>query len=66
MAAQRAHGPADLEICMPMTSGGRHASNEASTKATRIARELDRILDGAAPVREAVVRAASELRLSTR
>ena len=49
-----------------MTSGGAHASDEAWAKATRIARELDRILDGAAPVREAVMRAASELRLSTR
>ena len=47
-------------------TGGRHASDEAWSKATRIAPELDRILDGAAPVREAVVRAASELRLSIR
>ena len=30
--------------------------DEAWSKATRIARELDRILDGAAPVREARVR----------
>ena len=49
-----------------MTSGEAHASDEAWAKATRTARELDRILDGAAPVREAVMRAASELRLSTR
>lgn len=49
-----------------MMSGGGHVSDEAWTKATRTARELDRILDGVAPVREAVVRAASELRLSTR
>ena len=49
-----------------MTSGGGDASDEAWSKATRIARELDRILDGAAPVRESVVLAASELRLSTR
>lgn len=46
-----------------MTSGEAHASDEAWAKATRTARELDRILDGAAPVREAVMRAASELRL---
>ena len=49
-----------------MTSGEAHASDEAWAKATRTARELDRILDGAAPVREAVMCAASELRLSTR
>ena len=51
---------------MSMTSGGGHVSDEAWAKATRIARELERIIDEAAPVREAVVRAASELRLSTR
>ena len=66
MAALLAHGPAGLEGFISMTSGGGHASDEAWSKATRIARELDRILDGAAPVREAVMRAASELRLSTR
>ena len=49
-----------------MTSGGGQASDEAWAKATRIARELDRIHDGAAPVRETIVRAASELRFSTR
>ena len=49
-----------------MTSGEGHASDKPWAKATRIARELDQVLDGAAPVREAVLRAASELRLSTR
>jgi len=49
-----------------MTSFGGHASDEAWSKVTRIARELDRILDGASPMRESVVRAAFELRLSTR
>ena len=66
MAALLAHGAASLESVISMMSGGGHASDEAWTKATRTARELDRILDGVAPVREAVVRAASELRLSTR
>ncbi|WP_370204718.1 Mu transposase C-terminal domain-containing protein [Pararhodobacter marinus] len=61
-----AHGAASLESVISMMSGGGHVSDEAWTKATRTARELDRILDGVAPVREAVVRAASELRLSTR
>lgn len=42
------------------------ASDEAWAKATRIGRELDRILDGQEPMRTAVARAASELRLSTR
>lgn len=42
------------------------ASEEAWSKAVRIARELDRILDGDLPMREAVSRAATELRLSTR
>ena len=66
VATLLARGPAGLEGSILVTSGGGHASDEAWTKATRIARELDRILDGASPVREAVVRAASELRLSTR
>lgn len=66
MAALLAHCPAGFESFISMTSGGAHASDEAWAKAMRIARELDRILDGAAPVREAVMRAASELRLSTR
>lgn len=42
------------------------ASEEAWSKAVRIARELDRILDGDLPMRVAVSRAATELRLSTR
>lgn len=42
------------------------ASEEAWSKAVRIARELDRVLDGDLPMREAVSRAATELRLSTR
>jgi hypothetical protein len=66
VAALLAHDPAGLESFISMTSGGGHASDAAWAKATRIARELDRVLDGAAPVREAVMRAASELRLSTR
>ena len=49
-----------------MTSGTREPSDEAWSKATRIARELDRILDGQEPMWNAVARAASELRLSTR
>tara|TARA_R110002049_G_scaffold185552_3_gene353748 strand:+ start:559 stop:1899 length:1341 start_codon:yes stop_codon:yes gene_type:complete len=49
-----------------MKSGRQEASDEAWSKATRIARELDRILDGSDPMRDAVARAASELRLSTR
>ena len=43
-----------------------HASEEAWSKAVRIARELDRVLDGDIQMREAVSRAATELRLSTR
>lgn len=35
-------------------------------KAIRIARELDRVLDGGLPMREAISRAAAELRLTTR
>ena len=42
------------------------ASDEAWSRATHIARELDRALDRAAPMREAISRAAAELRLSTR
>jgi len=49
-----------------MTPHKYEASDEAWAKATRIARELDRILDGQEPMRTAVARAASELRLSTR
>lgn len=49
-----------------MTLRENEASDEAWVKATRIARELDRILDGQEPMRTAVSRAASELRLSTR
>jgi len=49
-----------------MTLRENEASDEAWAKATRIARELDRILDGQEPMRTAVARAASELRLSTR
>ena len=49
-----------------MTLRENEASDEAWSKAMRIARELDRILDGQEPVRTAVARAASELRLSTR
>ncbi|RWK76779.1 transposase family protein [Mesorhizobium sp.] len=42
------------------------ASDEQWLAARRIARELDRILDGPGPRRDAVARAAAELRLSTR
>ena len=49
-----------------MTLRENEASDEAWAKATRIARELDRILDRQEPMRPAVSRAASELRLSTR
>ncbi|MEJ5220233.1 hypothetical protein WG622_18405 [Cognatishimia sp. D5M38] len=49
-----------------MTLNGQEPSDEAWSKATRIARELDRILDGTEPMRDAVARAASELRLSAR
>ena len=41
-------------------------SDEAWSVARRVARELDKILDGAGPRRTALVRAAAELRLSTR
>ena len=66
VATLLAHGTAGLESFVSMTSFGGHASDEAWSKVTRIARELDRILDGASPMRESVVRAAFELRLSTR
>ncbi len=49
-----------------MTLRENEASDEAWAKATRIARELDRILDRQEPMRPAVSRAASVLRLSTR
>lgn len=49
-----------------MTLRENEASDDAWAKATRVARELDRILDGQEPMRTAVARAASELRLSTR
>ena len=49
-----------------MTPHEYEASDEAWARATRIARELDRILDGQEPMRTTVARAASELRLSTR
>tara|TARA_R100000750_G_scaffold17783_1_gene11812 strand:+ start:798 stop:1592 length:795 start_codon:yes stop_codon:yes gene_type:complete len=49
-----------------MTPHEYEASDEAWARATRIGRELDRILDGQEPMRTAVARAASELRLSTR
>jgi putative transposase len=42
------------------------ASEEAWSKAVRIARELDRVLDGDLPMRESVSWAATELRLSAR
>ncbi|OZA14962.1 MAG: transposase [Rhodobacterales bacterium 17-64-5] len=42
------------------------ASDEVWSKAVRIARELDRVLDGDLPMRESVSRAATELRLSAR
>ncbi|MGE0281002.1 MAG: Mu transposase C-terminal domain-containing protein [Rhizobiaceae bacterium] len=41
-------------------------SDEAWSTARRVARELDRILDGPGSRRAAIVRAAAELRLSTR
>lgn len=41
-------------------------SDEAWSTARRVARELDRILDGSGPRRAAIARAAAELRLSTR
>ncbi len=53
-------------IDRPRKRPGHPVSDEAWTKAIRIARELDRVLDGGLPMREAVSRAAVELRLSTR
>lgn len=53
-------------IDRPQTQAGHPVSDEARTTAIRIARELDRALDGGLPTREAVSRAAMELRLSTR
>ena len=50
----------------PLKRAAYRASDEAWSKAVRIARELDRVLDGDLPMREAVSRAATELRLSTR
>ena len=50
----------------PLERAAYRASDEAWSKAVRIARELDRVLDGDLPMREAVSRAAVELRLSTR
>lgn len=50
----------------PLNSNSQAASDEAWSKAVRIARELDQALDGVVPMREAVTRAATELRLSTR
>ncbi|RWX58172.1 transposase, partial [Mesorhizobium sp. M2A.F.Ca.ET.039.01.1.1] len=45
---------------------GTSHSDEAWSAARRLARELDRILDGSGPRRAAINRAAAELRLSTR
>lgn len=50
----------------PLERAAYRASDEAWSKAVRIARELDRVLDCYLPMREAVSRAATELRLSTR
>jgi putative transposase len=50
----------------PRKQAGDPVSDEAWSKAVRIARELDRVLDGGLPMREAVSRTAMELRLSTR
>jgi putative transposase len=50
----------------PQTQAGHPVSDESWTKAIRIARELDRVLDGDLPMREAVSQAAVELHLSTR
>lgn len=50
----------------PLERPSYRASEEAWSKAVRIARELDRVLDGDLPMREAVSRSATELRLSTR
>ncbi|MER9431812.1 hypothetical protein [Mesorhizobium sp. M0408] len=41
-------------------------SDEAWSAARRVARELDKILDGAGPRQAPIERAAAELRLSTR
>ena len=46
----------------PLERAAYRASDEAWSKAVRIARELDRVLDGDLPMREAVSRAAVELR----
>ncbi|MFN7596931.1 MAG: transposase, partial [Cereibacter sp.] len=50
----------------PLKRASYRASEEAWSKAVRVARELDRVLDGNLPMREAVSRSATELRLSTR
>ena len=50
----------------PLERAASRASEEAWSKAVRIVRELDRVLDGDLPMREAVSRAAVEQRLSTR
>ena len=50
----------------PQTQAGHRVSDEAWSKAIRVARELDRVLDGDLQMREAVSRAVVELRLSTR
>lgn len=50
----------------PLERAAYRASEEAWSKAVRIARELDRVLDSDLPMREAVSRSATELRLSTR
>ncbi|WP_309663717.1 helix-turn-helix domain-containing protein [Tabrizicola sp.] len=44
----------------------RQVSDVVWSKAIRVARELDRVLEGDLPMQEAVSRAAAELRLSTR
>lgn len=44
----------------PLERAAYRASDEAWSKAVRIARELDRVLDGDLPMREAVSRAAGE------
>lgn len=48
------------------TPAPRDASEDEWARASRIARELDRVLDGRRSRREALPRAAAELRLSTR
>ncbi|MGL5012454.1 MAG: Mu transposase C-terminal domain-containing protein [Paracoccaceae bacterium] len=50
----------------PLERAAYRTSEEAWSKAVRIARELDRVLDGDLPMREAVSRSATELRLSAR